>query len=302
MTLFHKRLVIVIMAVFALAVLSVGLLYDFWPRPYFLNELTMQGTDDSGKVIWINFQAIRSQTIINYDHYYTATVKYDGQIFRQMTQFSKFSDSIVPQGLLKSFNNYKNTEQAEEEYNLAFTIDGHELSIEIPTIQADFLAKSNYRYVRYIGVGSFKGTIDQKSIRGNVKADVIMSSDGKQATISRGVKYSGQSISLWDEMNNYYQIDVSEVAPNNTGYSSHQWALYKSAASGEMRKLRQMNIARTTSSLIITLPELNDTKISLTQFSALPADTNNQSGLATGVITDTTDQRNIAGEYQFYNN
>jgi hypothetical protein len=103
---------------------------------------------------------------------------------------------------------------------------------------------------------------------------------------------------FWDEKNNFYLIDKSEVYQNNPYYKSHTWVLYKDAQSKSTRKTFFAEIATKkqggkSSSWDISIPELNS-QISLQSKSTFEGTTK---GFTQGTVTRNDFTGSVGGYY-----
>jgi hypothetical protein len=274
-------------------------------RYYFYDRLILHGFDKERKPFLLYFDGSRKQLNGIYGHTYSAYLVYQGRVYQDYTSFTSSSSTLVRSGFLLDLVHTKPNELPEESYSLTLSLQGKKITAQIPHVQAEFLVKNNLEYLRYVSPTTATVTIDNERIETNVMVDRVLSTDAALVTLEDfpGIKNRTHSIVFWDERQNFYHLDSSEVFTPNVPYYPHTWILYKNS-DGTMRQSQTSTVHLTppqssSPEWSLSLPELNhaDAVIKVIRFT--DRGNNSFSGIVEGSITDSFGTRKVHG-YGFY--
>ena len=146
------------------------------------------------------------------------------------------------------------------------------LHFTITDIKGDFVTKNTPHYTRYQSTGIATIKFHGETFTANALVEGIHSIDFSESIFFDGsdlVDADTYQFVLWDEDDNFYMIDDSNVRSDTPKYPSHTWLLHKDKASGYTKKGFDSTITTTVlpdgteTNWKITTPDFNDGSINL---------------------------------------
>jgi hypothetical protein len=193
-----------------------------------------------------------------------------------------------------------------QEYQGAIKFDETLITFMALNLQGDFMTRNSPTYTRHQSVGDGVVTYNDKKIPVHVLAEGIHSSDFNKSIFFEGsdeIVSETRQFVLWDNEENFYMIDQSNVVSDIPEYPSHTWLLYKNHKSNYTKKGFTSNITsqsvlgRPETEWLITAPDFNDATIKLSLLKYID-DGDSQTrmrALVSGTVTDSNGQREING-------
>ncbi len=277
-------------------------------RIFYTDELTAYGKDSSGNPLLINLSLSRRKVQDTYQHYYYANINVGGFQKQDYTTFNSPNREVQAHDFLKTFANPKAEDLSTRE-SFQFTYENGPVNIEVKSsdLEGDFITKNSLEYTRYVNEGEALITIGGKAYQARIATVQSYANDYSKYVYfdGYGITHSlAQVFTLWDDKNNFYFLDKSEVFDDNPNYKSHTWVLYKDAEGKSMKKSFAATIDTTktngaSSAWNIDIPDLA-AQISLQ--SKITFD-GKVMGVAQGSVTSSNVVGSIGGYYtdQEYN-
>ncbi|MEZ4195662.1 MAG: hypothetical protein R3B53_04740 [Candidatus Paceibacterota bacterium] len=177
----------------------------------------------------------------DYLHYYFIEGTVSGQ---EVSGYqSSQSSSSIPQvgAYIKQMDKLRFSDlSTREEYLGTVTVEDVEVSFKVTDLIGDFITKNTPDYTRYQSVGQAVVAYGEKEYVVQAMVEGIHSNDFSESIFFNGstqIKADTYQFALWDEANNFYLIDQSEVYTNSPKYKSHTWLLMKSHETGLTKKV-----------------------------------------------------------------
>lgn len=196
-----------------------------------------------------------------------------------------------------------------EEYIGDITISGMDISFQVTDLVGDFITKNTPDYTRYQSVGKAVIFYGGKAYPVQALVESIHSSDFSESIFFNGstqVKADTYQFALWDEDNNFYLIDQSEVYTNSPKYKSHTWLLTKNLETGKTKKSFTATLEASFGSdgvennWLINAPEFGQAILDLQAVKYLPTNgiQKRQRVIVSGTVRDESGERKINGSVQ----
>jgi hypothetical protein len=274
---------------------------------YFYSRIIIIGQNEDKQTVTLKLQFVRMQVGQNlYDHNYYAYVTYNDVVKTDTSAFKDAETKIVAKGFLDKADSTVNN-MAQETYSFVMNVNGQAISVEIDDLNSDFIVKNTLDMTRYVSAGKAKVKIANQIFYANAMVDNTYSYDiAKQANTSnlKDVKYTTHSIIMWDQKNNFYLVDVSDVATQNPLYDSHKWLLFKDAETGFVKKsdncvLNMFSKNGLPDRWTIDIPDINHSKLEL---KAVNTYGEGLKGSVVGTVKDDSGTRNILGNFVYVDN
>ena len=299
------------MAIGMVIVAMLGLVFMaiFQNKNYNYDRIIIYGQDNDGQTFSLVLESSRSEVFAGlYEHFYTVDILYKDEVYRDYIQKSKIGASIQNIGFLNNFRYRSALDKTSESYDFKIDIKNINLQVAIPKLESDFLVKNSLTDFRYISSSVAAVQVGDQKFNAHVMTDRIISTDFlKMATLEQ-TKLVTSSLALWDESGNYYHIDITKVKSSNANYQSHTWILYKDARTNSTSKIFEGSInvikvdQNTPKQVTITIPKLNNTKISLVSDWVLSHRNFDTVQTVLGQVIDIDGEREISGYYHFIDN
>jgi len=283
---------------------------DEMPPPRFLSdEVLLIGTDARGRDFVLNIDFNRKEISPNsFVHYYDVVMLFSGKTKKDYYEFFDPLYNVIGdkgEGFLKKFKNDLFPDlSARETFSFNVTIDDREITVSLTGLTGDFITKNRMLYTKYASVGKAKVTIDGQSFTTNALILKMYSDDYRKYVFFDGfddLNSTTQVFALWDENDNFYFIDNSDVVSSHENYKSHSWVLYKDGKTGATKKAFKIDIDTVLKRKIpdrweITIPDFNTT-ISAEVDKLI--DKREVYGLVQGMVTDANGSRSIKGLFDY---
>jgi hypothetical protein len=189
-------------------------------------------------------------------------------------------------------------------YALEVQVDGAWISVEVDGLEGDFITRDRPSYLQHQSVGEASLVYQGGMYQVNALVEAAYSNDYAKHIFFEGrdtLRATTHQFVLWDEAENFYLIDVSEVHSDTPEYPSHIWLLYKEGSTGVMEKSFTATIEQQTDvegkvSWEVSMPDLAGASMTL-----LPRSPFKQVGddrirsMVVGTIRDDAGERSIEG-------
>jgi hypothetical protein len=277
-------------------------------KKLFYHRIILFGKDTNGETFSNTFYFIRQQkSSEQYSHTYTL-LHLHGKTKRTLwtSEMQKDeeiqTDYYIPQFEIDKFEDLS----TREEYIIQTKIDEITYDIDIKGIEGDFLVKNSPDYLRYVS----SGTATVKPSNGsefivNAMVDQYIVYDYTISIFFEGreeLVNTTHSLTLWDQDNNFYHLDITDVENDDLPYKTHRWILFKDFTTGGKFKafeaeLEFVQANNAPSRWIITVPDLDNKiiEIDATEF------INNKKldGTVSGRVYNSTGEKLISGQFLY---
>lgn len=183
-------------------------------------------------------------------------------------------------------------------------VNGEPLTFTITGLEGDFVTRNVPEYTRLQSVGEAEVSYKGKTFMAQTLVENAYSSDPSKYIFFPGyseVEATTHQFILWDEDNNFYLIDSSELYSDTPQYPSHTWLLYKNAAEQSSRKSFEATIAVESDKTgavfwSVQAPAFENASFSLSSpLPFLPTAGARVNTVVTGTVTDDKGTRTIGG-------
>ncbi len=270
-------------------------------KTFFSDDLIVHSQDSTGKPILIEMSLNRKKIGDFFLHYYYVNMSIGELQKNDVISFQSQSHDVEAHDFLKQFSNTKAPDLSTRE-SFALTYDHDPISLQITTqdLVGDFITKNSLEYTRYVNEGEATIIISGKDYQARIATVQSYSNDYSKYVYFDGydsLQSLAQFFVLWDEKQNFYLIDKSEVYSDNQYYKPHTWVLYKDAVTKGANKVFSAQIITnkkggTSLSWDINIPELNS-QISLQSKSIF-------NGTTKGVVQGTIIRNDFTGKVGGY--
>ena len=274
-------------------------------RRYFSEEVVVFGRDEEGHEILLTVMLCRKEDRPNntFVHYRFLTLIAPGFNKSLTDTFSDPHPGEVPHDFVKRFSNRGTDDlSARESYELGLGMDGASLDLSIPSLEGDFVVKSSPEYTKLVSESPAELKLNGRVYRLRAVVEKIYSSDFATYLFFPGygkTRSETHGFVLWDEENNLYILDTSNVEDQNPSYRSHTWALFKDVRRRMMQKGFEAHVAlRADANPLhwdISIPPFEVRKLTLD--AVAPRADKPEEGIARGTIDTSGGIKKISGFY-----
>ena len=175
---------------------------------------------------------------------------------------------------------------------------GTQLTFETAEMVGDFISKDHKNYTRYHSVGSV--TVESEGVKQNMHAfvEAMYGFDYRDQIFFAGrenIEATTYQFILWDEADNFYLIDDTDVLSDTDAYVDHTWILYKSVT-GFSKKTFSASVELEQNTAIINIPELQNATLDMHLAESIKTNIpNRELWYVEGTVSDEIDQRTISG-------
>lgn len=263
---------------------------------FYSDDIFIYAKDSNDNPLVINLSLNRKKLGDFYHHYYYSNLIVGEFKEQEYTSFHNPSEQVKPDAFLTNFTNQLNEDLSTRE-SFSFSYEHGPVNIKVASeeLLGDFITKNSLEYTRYITEG--KATLN---IGGQTYPARIAVIKSYSANYDKYVYFDGyetlrsfsQQYIFWDDKENFYLIDQSEVYKPNPFYKSHTWVLYKDADTQSMKKafrgeIKIEEVDGVRAKWTIDIPDLS-TKLMLQAYSAF-------NDKASGIVTGTVDYQGLQG-------
>ena len=296
-----KKTVISIILTFIIVTLfTVGYLILF-KSGFYHDSLIIFGQDTNKKDYAIILELGRYQSMpFMFDHIYSIKIVNDDNLYNE-TEFSQImGHEIMPIGFFKKFVNNNDHKRLIENYSFSLEANKKIFQLDLTNLNSDFIINNSLADLTYLNVGTDNLKIDGNNNEINYILTKNLSIDSSKALAGNNVKYKSNCIWLWDDANNFYLIDVSQVNTKNDVYNSHKWAICKNNQTNLMKKIVgniELNAENDKPNINVLIPGFNNATFNLQK--TKEPQKGSKYCLIKGQIKDESDERNVRGVYYF---
>lgn len=174
------------------------------------------------------------------------------------------------------------------------------VSFETAPLQGDFLSRNRPEYTQFQSVTRADVTFNNKTVSAFALVENVLSNNYEERIYFPGyqnIEANTNQFILWDEADNFYMIDQSEVLSDTPEYPSHTWLLHKDMRSGKSQKSFTATIEEAGyQEWHVYAPAFDNATITLSlQNTYKPEQDGRARHVVTGVITDNAGTRSISG-------
>ena len=168
--------------------------------------------------------------------------------------------------------------------------------LDLENLKGDFIVNNALADLTYINVGTTNMKIDGKDNKVNYFLTKNLSDDSSEVFVDDNTYFKSSIISLWDENNNFYSVDTSDVISDVS--KSHKWGIYKNNKTQVMKKIVgniKLVASNDKPNISLVIPDFNNASFTLHK------NKNQERGdnycLISGQIKDKSGVRNVRGIY-----
>ncbi|MDQ6985046.1 MAG: hypothetical protein Q9M91_03335 [Candidatus Dojkabacteria bacterium] len=277
-------------------------------RNYLYDRVVLHGKDSKGENFYLVMYVVRKQLAKDqYHQYSTLLYSYNGKTRTLWTSENEKESYVLPNGYIKEYINEDFSDlSTRESFQITLDVDGTDVEIDIENLNGDFIVKNKNDYIRSVSEGDAEVSVDGDKFEVFAVADQIISSDYSKSLIFKGrdeLNSETHSITLWDEEENFYHLDITDVENKDLPYKTHRWIIYKDGAEGYVKKAFDANIIDfemdegKPSKWVIEIPDIYNTVIELEAHEYI--NNKNADGTVIGTVTDSRGTRNISGHFLY---
>lgn len=191
-----------------------------------------------------------------------------------------------------------------DSYRVKVMLNGEPMEIEVSGLGGDFITRNQPTYTQYQSVGKAEVKYQGRTFIAQALLESSLSSDYSKQIFFPGYKdvdVITHQFVLWDEAENFYLIDDSNVRSDTPEYPSHTWLLYKNNQANEVKKSFESQIETNTDSegrirWRVTAPEFNDAVFTLTSLVPFKQKGDERiRAIVSGAVTDEDGTRKVGG-------
>lgn len=165
---------------------------------------------------------INGEIISDYDSVFATTTTL--QKNRYVTEISRvMADDLSPR----------------DSYKVTVLVNGDPVSFEIKNLQGDFVTRNHPDYTQLQSEGTAEVIYKGEKFEAQALVENTYANNYTTKIFFPGyqeIDSTTHQFVLWDENENFYLIDISEVRSDTPEYPSHVWLLYKSASGETIKK------------------------------------------------------------------
>lgn len=268
-------------------------------KHYYNDEFYFFGLDENGTPLLGELMFQRKQRDTGeYTHYYALELRSEGVYLETMFQEKDVVSDVKARGFLKSFTYAPALDlSTRASYQLSFTTEATPYTLDIATLQGDFLVRNKPNYTKYASMGNGTVTRQGKTIPVRLLHLASYAQDYSEYIYFDGyyqLNSTAHFLVLWDDLGTTYLIDKSIVKSDQTKYRSHTWILRKDSR-GMTRKAFAATINydndEKPNMWNVSIPTLENTNLILTVL----YDNDRATGIAEGTVKDNQGVRKLSG-------
>jgi len=275
-------------------------------RQYISTRFRLHGQDPGGKrfdlQLYINSKQVGDGVFIQNSLLF---VTYDGKDEENWYRTTSPTLEFQPAGYLKQFDIIPLNEFTSQK-SYMFTLQLEEISLKttIDIVTGDFLIRNKPEYIFYISPGKAEIQTEEYAFDVNGVVTHSYSNDyslsmffeGKENLISET-----HVLALWDDQENFYYIDITDVENTDLPYGSHKWITFKNMTSGFMKYSFEADLSvemkrSRPSKWTVLIPELDNAEMEL-EAVGYNRPLRYQSGSVRGTIYDASGNRDLTGQF-----
>lgn len=271
------------------------------------DRIIINGTDNLNENFFVILQLSRILNESNtYDHQYTAYYSYMGDSGVKWHTYKSNSIDVAKGGFLTSYSREQFPDfSTRETIDIGINLEDFAANIEISDINGDFIVKNQPDYTRYISSSTADVKLSGNSFQTKAEVNTIYSNDSSTSIFFEGrdeLVSQTHSITLWDNEDNFYLVDTTNVENRGLPYTSHQWAIHKDASQDASFKAFAVDIDFDQTNKVgqrwdITIQDIKNTEIQIEATEFLTKE--KERGLVKGIVTDVYGQREVYGYFAY---
>ncbi len=183
-----------------------------------------------------------------FDHYYLGNIISGNQNGKFYKEGVSDNSAVLPTLFFTSYTKTKAEDHSSRDaYTFSFKLLGENYNIVTDELVADFITKNEIEYTSYTSSGNARISNSKGTFVAHIMHQGIYSNDYRPKIFfdDKGeLRSETIQLILWDDENNFYLVDRSNVFEESPAYSSHLWALIKErdgttkkAFGGEVHKI-----------------------------------------------------------------
>lgn len=258
---------------------------------------------DSPFTLEIDFNRIESKEGV-FSHY-TFINGYTGDTnFTYYDVTYSTTTGLLPNSYVKNIEKISSSDiSPRDKYKGTVLLDGEPLTFFITGLEGDFITRHTPEYTRFQSVGTAEVAYRGRTFTAQALVENSHSYDASKYIFFPGhdmVDATTHQFILWDEDNNFYMIDNSDVRSIIAEYPSHTWLLYKNSDSLVNKKSFQSVILPKKNEggmagWHVTAREFSNASIDLLPLVLFKQEDGRMRVLVTGTVTDDQGSRSIGG-------
>lgn len=236
-----------------------------------------------------------------FTQYYFLDGYLNGESVEHYTQFLDDSPTPRAHGFLTDFNRETASDKSvRDRYRGEVVMNEQSVSFQVEPVAGDFLSRNRPTQTQYHSTSYGEVTIDGKIRPVHVLAEALQSTDFRQDIFFDGydeLESLTHQLILWAEDGDFYLIDRSVVSSDTPAYPSHDWLLYKEAATGFTKKAFMSDIVEhSLGDWTVYAPDFRNATIeveAVTEYQ--PLDGKRDKWIVRGTIKDERGTRAVSG-------
>ena len=240
-----------------------------------------------------------------FTHYTFLNGIWEGVRFADYDSLLKTSSEVQPNEFVENFVRTNSPDLLNrEQFEMEVKVKGEPLWFSVERLEGDFITRNYPAYIQYDSVSVAKVKYKGKEFTANVLVEGVYSNDYSKYIFFpeyNEVEAVSHQFILWDEQNNFYMIDNSDVSSDTKAYTSHNWLLYKNKQSKILKKSFESKINTLlddsgNKSWEVSILDFDKATIKLSDISNFKQGEDNRDRLlVSGTIKDDKGERSIGG-------
>ena len=274
-------------------------------RQFISDNIVLYSTEsDEPLVLEIDFNRIEKSAGIHTHYTFMNGLVGDSTISDYDSVLST-TTKLQPNRFVKTIERLSEADgSTRDQYKGVVSVNGDLLSFFISGLKGDFITRNRPTYTQYQSVGEAKVTYKGKTFEAEALVEGAYSMDYSKEMFFPGydtIDSTTYQFVLWDESDNFYMIDVSDVRSNTPEYPSHVWLLHKNEEGDFVRKSFEATINAEFDGegriyWKVTTPEFDNATLQLTPVTPFKQNSEDRIRAAVeGTITDDKGKRTIGG-------
>lgn len=201
-------------------------------KEYYSERFTFAGYDQEGNEIIGEINLSRHEKFPGiFSHGYSILIIHGDQSEYEVITFEDSEHEVVVREELIDFEHIPSPDlSTREEFNIEIKSDRIDIKAEFNNLEGDFIIENSPEYTKYVSVGDVDLQLGDDKFKVNGALSSIYSTDSSKYIFFDGfndLSLQAYQLVWWDEEDNFYLLDKSDVKSSHEGYKSHSWFLTK---------------------------------------------------------------------------